>query len=260
MSENRENKPSYPPSGNEKAKQDCDPPPPPPPPSPCPDPCDDSPPWGPPKIRPECCSPRTCCADGDGTCCTWEEVDDPCVRAASADCGGTWAKIECKCESSVEGCCDEWDCGGYPQGTCVPCKPCEGLIPDPEQPTGGCDDPGSDECSSDNLRKQLDALNQCISSQQGAKAKLEADIKARAERAAALTDLIKSFDDIVKKYKEQRYKLLCKEDCLKGFYRDVSAVFGKYPEQYSKELTAAINSELCRFEFERCCQMILEDQ
>jgi len=234
-------------------------PPPPPPPPPCPDPCaEPRPKWGPPSIRDECCSHHPCCPD-DKHCCTWDEVEDPCVRAASADCGQKWTKIECKCESSQKDCdCEEWDCGCYPQGTCVPCTPCEGLIPDPEQPTGGCNDPGGGECSSENLSKELDALNQCLASQQGAKAKLEADIKARTERANALKELIKSFDDIVKKYKEQRHKLICKEDCLKGFHRDVSAIFAKYPESYLTELNKAINAQLCRDELAKCCQKNLE--
>jgi len=170
-----------------------------------------------------------------------------------------WTKIECTCKSSNEECdCKEWDCGGYPQGTCVPCEPCKGLIPDPTGTTGGCDDPKPGDCSAENLQEQLDALNKCISSQQSEKAKLEADMKARAERAAALKDLIKAYDDIVKKYKEQRYKLICKEDCLKGFHRDVSAGFAKYPKTYLDDLQKAINAELCKYELARCCQKNLE--
>ena len=228
----------------------------PPPPKPCPDPCADEDRPGPPKIRPECCPPHDCCDDAQH-CCTWDEVEDPCVRAASADCKKPWGKIECKCESSNEECCKEWDCGGYPQGTCVPCKPCEGLITDPTdptQPTG----PVTDDCTSENLGNQLEALNRSISSQQGEKAKLEAEIKAKGERATALTELIKSFDDIVKKYKEQRFKLTCKEDCLKGFYRDVKDIFdAKYKDQVT-DLTSAINSELCKDELAKCCQKNLE--
>ena len=232
---------------------------PPPPPQPCPDPCDEKPPWGPPEIRPECCSHNPCCADDEGRCCTWDSVDDPCVKAASADCGLKWTKITCGCESSDKECdCEEWDCGCYPQGTCVPCKPCEGIIPDPGDGGGGCDDPGRDDCTSDDLRKQLDALNHCISSQQNEKAKLEADIKARNERAAALNDLITKFDGIIKAYKDQRHKLVCREDCLKGFHRDITTVFSKYSPSYLGDVTKYINGQLCLLEQEKCCQQNLE--
>jgi len=227
-----------------------------PPPQPCPDPCADDPRWGPPKIREECCTHHPCCPEDEKHCCTWESVNDPCVRAASADCGLEWTKITCNCESSNEDCnCDVWDCSSYPQGTCVPCRPCEGLIPDPKDP-GGCDDPDRDDCTSEDLRKQLDALSQCISAQQSAKAKLEADIKARNERAAALTELITKFDVIIKDYKDQRHKLICREDCLKGFHRDISAVFSKY--EAADELTKYINTQLCLLEKAKCCQKNLE--
>jgi hypothetical protein len=152
---------------------------------------------------------------------------------------------------------EEWDCSSYPQGTCVPCKPCEGLIPDPEDP-GGCNDPDRDNCTSEDLRKQLDALSQCISSQQSAKAKLEADIKARNERATALTELIGKFDGIIKDYKDQRHKLICREDCLKGFHRDITAVFSKYSDDYLRELRNYINEQLCLLEKAKCCQKNLD--
>jgi deferrochelatase/peroxidase EfeB len=131
------------------------------------------------------------------------------------------------------------------------------LIPDPKDP-GGCDDPDRDNCSADDLRKQLVALTQCISSQQSAKARIEADIKARGERADALKELIKNFDDILKKYKEQRHKLICREDCLKGFYRDINTYFSKFPSKYLDDLEKSINKELCEMEMERCCQVNLE--
>lgn len=255
MSDDREYKPQSQ-GGEYKQKQDYEPPPPPPP---CPDPCDEKPPWGPPEIRPECCQHHPCCPEDEKHCCTWESVDDPCVKAASADCGLTWTKITCNCESLNKECdCEEWDCSSYPQGTCVPCKPCEGLIPDPNEPDGGCDDPDRDDCTSEDLRRQLDALNQCISSQQGAKAKLEADIKARGERAIALNELITKFDGIIKDYKDQRHKLVCREDCLKGFHRDITTVFSKYSPAYLRDLTKYINSELCRLEQAKCCQKNLE--
>lgn len=231
---------------------------PPPPPPPCPDPCDEVPLWGPPKIPKECCTHHPCCPEGEEHCCTWESVDDPCVRAASSDCGLQITKITCKCESTNKECdCEEWDCGSYPQGTCVPCKPCEGIIPDPTDP-GGCDDPDRKDCTSDDLRKQLDALAQCITAQKNAKDKLDADIKARDERAKALNELISKFDEIIKNYKEQRHKLVCREDCLKGFHRDITAVFSKYSHQYLGELRTYINEQLCGLEQAKCCQKNLE--
>ncbi|HYV10444.1 MAG TPA: hypothetical protein VE980_06100 [Pyrinomonadaceae bacterium] len=252
MSENRQQPPYQQGEGYQGDKPEHDPP--------CPDPCDQKPKWRPPDIRTECCPPRTCCPDHE-SCCTWEEVDDPCIRAASSACSNKdWTKITCKCESSNTHCnCDVWGCGIYPPVYCVPCKPCEKLIPDPKVPdTSGCDDPDRDNCSSDDLRQQLDALKKCISSQQNAKARIEADIKARNERADALNDLIKTFDDILKKYKTERYKLICREDCLKGFYRDINAYFLKFPEAFLNSLRDSINAELCKMEMERCCQVNTE--
>jgi len=257
MSDQKEETPYY--QGGHPSRHkddDCDPPPP----RPCPDPCDHEPPWGPPGIRPECCpDDRQCCPDGQPSPCTWDEVDDPCVRASS--CGGNWTKIECKCHSSNDDCnCEEWDCGCYPQGGCVPCKPCEGLLPEGD-PTGGCDDPGRDDCTAADLRRQLDALQHCISSQQGEKAKIEADIKARQEREKELTALVATFDGILEKYKSERQNLISREDCLKGFYRDMSTVFQdryKFPEGCLEQLRDAINAELCRLEREKCCQKNLE--
>jgi len=139
----------------------------------------------------------------------------------------------------------------------VPCRPCEGLIPDPSDPEG-CNDPERDDCTSEDLRKQLDALTHCISSQQSTKTKLEADIKARNERATALTELITKFDGIVKDYKDQRHKLICREDCLKGFHRDITAVFSKYSPDYLRELRRYINTQLCLLEKAKCCQKNLD--
>ena len=230
----------------------------PPTPQPCPDPCDEKPPWGPPEIRPDCCTHHPCCPEDERHCCTWESVDDPCVKAASADCNLAWTKITCDCESSNKECdCEDWDCSCYPQGTCVPCKPCEGLIPNPTDP-GGCTDPDREDCTSEDLRKQLDSLAHCIASQKAAKDKLDADIKARDERAKALTELISKFDDIIKNYKEQRHKLICREDCLKGFHRDITAVFSKYSPAYLRQLTKYINGQLCQLEQEKCCQKNLD--
>jgi hypothetical protein len=142
----------------------------------------------------------------------------------------------------------------------VPCKPCEGLLPDP---TGGCDDPGRDDCTTADLRRQLDALQHCISSQQGEKAKIEADILARQAREKELTALVATFDGILTKYKNERQDLISREECLKGFYRDMNTVFQdpyKFPEGCLEKLRDAVNAELCRLEREKCCQKNLEEK
>jgi hypothetical protein len=248
MSDYRQHTPQYP-SG------DCpDKPYDPPPNQGCPDPCDKEPPWGPPKIRDGCCDPNPCCKETH--CCTWDSVEDPCVKAAS--CTDSWAKIECKCHSDNEKCCEEWGCGGYPEGVCVPCEPCNGLLPEPpDNGGGGCDDNDID-CNSGDLSKQLDNLTKCISFQQGEKAKLEADIKARQDREKELKDLIEKGDGIYESYKTERHKLVCREDCLKGFHRDISAVFGKYDQTYLDNLKKAINDFLCKLEMAKCCQKNLD--
>ena len=256
MSYDRQQPPQY--HGEyDKGKEYSEPPPPQPPP-PCPDPCDDKPPWGPPEIRKECCPHHPCCPDNEGHCCTWESIDDPCVKAASAECGLPWTTVTCNCSSSNPDCdCEEWDCNCYPQGTCVPCKPCEGLLPDPEDP-GGCDEPGREDCTTEDLQKQLEALNRCITSQEGARTKLEEDIKARKDRATALGELIKTFPDIIKKYKDERHKLVCRENCLKGFHRDMTTHFAKYPPGDLGALAQFINQELCKVAQAQCCQKNLE--
>lgn len=254
MSEYRQHTPNYP-GGYDKEKNECDPPPPPPP---CPDPCDHTARWGPPEIRRECCPDHTCCPDKEKRCCTWDEVEDPCVKAASCVEDDEWTIIKCKCKSSNEKCnCEEWDCRGYPQGTCVPCEPCKTLIPNGNGGNGGCDD-GDIDCTSADLRKQLEALGQCITSQQGEKAKIEADIKARQEREKDLKDLVDKYDGILDKYKAERHKLICREDCLKGFHRDITAVFQKYDPGYLDQLKTAINNALCTLEMTKCCQKNLE--
>jgi hypothetical protein len=182
------------------------------------------------------------------------------VRAASGECTDNWAKIECKCQSDNEKCCEEWGCGGYPEGVCVPCEPCKGLLPEPpDNGGGGCDDNDID-CTSGDLSKQLDNLTKCISFQQGEKAKLEADIKARQEREKELKDLIDKYDIIFDTYKTERPKLICREDCLKRFYSDTKAVFGKYDTKYLDDLKKAINDFLCKIEMAKCCQKNLDQK
>jgi hypothetical protein len=144
---------------------------------------------------------------------------------------------------------------------CVPCKPCEGLIPEEgEEPEDGGTEPEPDGCSA-GLRRQLEANKRCITSKQTEKAKIEADIKARLERDKELTTLIAGFDAIVEKYKGERHKLICREDCLKGFYRDVSSFFNdpwRFPAGCLDSLQTAINAELCAIEQAKCCQKNLE--
>jgi hypothetical protein len=145
----------------------------------------------------------------------------------------------------------------------VPCKPCEGLIPedgDGEEPDDGDCEPEPDGCSA-GLRRQLEANKRSITSKQTEKTRIEADIKARLEREKELTTLIAGFDSIVDKYVAERYKLICREDCLKGFYRDISNFFHdqqKFPPGCQDSLQAAINAELCADEKAKCCQKNLE--
>jgi hypothetical protein len=111
------------------------------------------------------------------------------------------------------------------------------------------------------LRQQLQALQKCISSQEGEQAKITAEIAARKARADALDQLIKGFDGIVDDYKTKRHQLTSREDALKGFYRDTGRVFQdryRFPESCLQELQTAINSELCELEKAKCCQKNLE--
>ena len=248
----------------DKPDRGCNPPP--PPPKPCPDPCSEKPRWRPPDIRKGCCPEgRECCEkDPDKeTCCSWFEVDDPCVRAAS--CGGEWTTIKCTCTSTNEKCnCDEWDCGSYPQGTCVPCKPCDGLIPDPEEPPGGGEPPNGEEpppgneCT-DELRKLLNDVKKAIADQLATKTKAEADIKAGEEQQKELEKLLKDFAAITDKYTKDHHKLVCRENCLKGFARDIAKMFEeKFDKDCLDKLRDAINQQLCLVERVRCCQKSLE--
>jgi hypothetical protein len=235
-----------------------------PPASHCPDPCDQPPPrWGPPKIREACCPERECCP-GTRRCCNWEDIDDPCVRATSYGCKTEWAKVECKCHSDKEKCCEAWDCGGTypPPDTCVPCEPCKGCLPeDPKDDDGGdCGDDGDPEidCNNPDLDGQLASLTKLISSQQGRKVRLEVDLKTKQDREKELRDLIDKLEGIEEAYKTEHHNLVCREDCLKGFHRDISAVFNKYDPKYLDGLTTAINGELCKLELKKCCQKNLD--
>ena len=236
------------------------PPPPAPPPPPCPEPCSTAPPWGPPSINPDCCpKDRDCCGEAKGPC-SWEEVVDPCVRASSGECGIPWTKLTCKCTSSNEKCnCEEWGCGCDSDGGCVPCKPCEGLIPEDKPEDGECEDLPREGCDADALRLQLEANKKCISAQKAEMAKIDAQIKARVKRDEELGKLIGEFDGIVEKYRTERYKLTCREDCLDGFHRDVTkALAAEFPAECLEALEKAINAELCAIEKAKCCQKNLE--
>jgi hypothetical protein len=224
------------------------------------DPCDQERRWGPPEIRPECCpKDRDCCGtETDGGVCSWDEVDDPCVRASSAECGVGWTRLSCKCESS-EGCgCDEWDCG-YPTEICVPCKPCEGLLPNGDDTgTNGPTEPGPNGCSYE-LRRQLEESQRDILAQQTEKAKIEAQIKSDQEREKELSALVADFDKVLDKYKTDRPKLICREDCLKRFYDDtVAALQQEFSEQCLDDMRDEVNDQLCWIERNRCCQKNLE--
>ena len=140
---------------------------------------------------------------------------------------------------------------------CVPCKPCEDLIPDPKKPE--CDGPKAQECDSDQLREQQEANKRCINAKQAEKAKIEAEIKAGEERDKELSTLISGLNPIIDKYKAEHQKLVCREDCLKGFYRDMSSVFeDRFPLECKKGLQTAINEKLCEIEKAKCCQKNLE--
>jgi hypothetical protein len=74
-----------------------------------------------------------------------------------------------------------------------------------------------------------------------------------------LEELIKTFPDILKAYdSKKRNALICKEDCLKGFFRNTTTIFNRYPPAYLAELKKFINAELCKHEMARCCQKNLE--
>jgi hypothetical protein len=243
-----------------------------PPPSHCPDPCDQPPPrWGPPKIREQCCPERECCP-GKPRCCNWEDIEDPCIKATSEGCLTEWAKVKCKCDCK-EKCCEEWGCGGTypPPDICVPCDPCKCFLPkDPNSPDdageqeegcgggggGGGGDPEID-CNNLDLNAQLIALTKFISSQQGKKAQLEVDLKAKQDREKELRDLIDKFEGIEEAYKTEHHNLVCREDCLKGFHRDVSAFFTANATDLD-ELKIAINLILCNVERAKCCQKNLD--
>jgi hypothetical protein len=226
-------------------------------PKPCPDPCDGKPKYGPPQIPAECCTPPECCQpkEGETWCCTWDEIDDPCVRASAC---GKWTKVTCKCESSNADCkCNGFDCGSYPQGTCVPCEPCKGLPTPPDTPPGddgGGNEPPGDGCGPDDLKKRLGAVKKAIQDAQKKRDGAAADLKASQESEKELNALIASIDVLVKSYTENLHKLKCREDCLKGFHRDMTKHFNEqYSEDCLKKLTKAINDELCEVERRKCC-------
>jgi FtsZ-binding cell division protein ZapB len=145
---------------------------------------------------------------------------------------------------------------------CVPCKPCEGLIPDPTKPgDGGGDVLPSPGCSSDTLRAQLEDNRKLLIAKQSEKARIDVEIKASQDRDKDLSTLISGFDAIIDKYKAERQKLVRREDCLKAFYREMSRIFHdpqRFPPGCNEQLQAAINRQLCESERAKCCQKNLE--
>ena len=195
--------------------------------------------------------------------CTWDEVDDPCIRATAGK-DIKHSIFTCTCTSSNAECtCAQWEYGGYPEGVCVPCSPCQGLIPTDGGGSGsddGCGDDGDDkDCGSVELQQQLDALKMLNSSRQGAKARLEARIKAGQDREKELATLVAGFDDIVKGYTDNLPKLKSREDTLKGFYSDTRKLFTKrYSKDCLDKLQDEINAELIQAELIKCCQKNLK--
>ena len=121
--------------------------------------------------------------------------------------------------------------------------------------------PTPDGCDADQLRLQLDLLRKRISSQLSEKARIDADIRARQEREKELTALIASYEGILDRYRNERHKLVSRENALNGFARDVAGVFAdqsRFPPECLSDLQQAINSELCQLERVRCCQKNLE--
>lgn len=134
------------------------------------------------------------------------------------------------------------------------------MIPEDGSDGGGCDDPG-DGCTSDALRRQLEALKRCISAQQSERVKLDAEIKAIQDREKELVALVSAFDGIVTKYKAEHHKLVSRENALKGFARDTAEVFkdqARFPAACLQDLESAINAELCQLERAKCCKKNLE--
>jgi hypothetical protein len=271
MSEQTPQRPPYE-SGDPGRQDDCskpkpDPKPypdPKPEPTPCPDPCDSPPKYGPPEIPADCCTRPDCCPkpkEGEPPWrCTWDEVDDPCVRASAC---GPWTKITCKCESSNKDCnCNGWNCASYPQGTCVPCDPCKGLPTPPDDGTnGGPEPPNGKGCGPDALRHRLGAVKKSIQKAQKERDDAAAALKANQDNEKELNGLITSIETLVKTYSETLHKLKCREDCLKGFHRDMTRHFKeKFTEVCLNTLTKAINEELCEAERRRCCVKSLEAQ
>jgi hypothetical protein len=142
----------------------------------------------------------------------------------------------------------------------VPCKPCEGLLPNGTGTGNGePEEPVPTGCGSDELRRQLEANQKYILARQSKRAEIEADIKSRQDREKELTALIADFDKILDKYKTERPKLICREDCLKRFHDDTAATLQQeFPNECLDDMRAAINAELCRIEKTRCCQKNLE--
>jgi hypothetical protein len=138
----------------------------------------------------------------------------------------------------------------------VPCKPCDGLVPGDEPSPDDCQEPPRDGCDPDELRKQLDALNRCITSRKAEQDRLTKELADRDKYKLDLEALIKDFDAYVKNYSDKWHDLKCREEALKSFYRETAKVFQdpyRFPETCLREMQTAINGELCSLERTKCC-------
>jgi hypothetical protein len=138
----------------------------------------------------------------------------------------------------------------------VPCKPCDGLIPGDDPNPDDCKEPPREGCDPDELRKQLDAVNRCITSEKAKEAELEKKIADRENYRAELKQFIDAFETFIKNYSDKWHDLKCREQALKSFYRDTAKDFQdpyKFPEQCLRDMQKAINDELCDLERTKCC-------
>ena len=217
-----------------------------------PEPC---PPLPPP---PDLCGPDVVCYGPP------EWGDDPCEDLCKEpEEGQPWWKYPCKGFLNIE--CKEPDpCSG--QKGKVPCKACEGLIDDPPEDgkkicfepcneidlTGACDAVG--------LQTKLEELKKCIATQVYQKAAVDEVIKAAQDQQKELENLVKDFTKILDDYDKVRPALLCREDCLRGFFQKTKTmVESKLDVGVRKALTDAINYEYCKLRKIECCKQTLEN-
>ena len=85
--------------------------------------------------------------------------------------------------------------------------------------------------------------------------------KSRRGKSATKSSrrLYSGLNPIIEKYKAERHKLVCREDCLKGFYREMFSVFeDRFPLECKKGLQDRHQQKLCESEKAKCCQKNLE--